>query len=160
MPEIIMGIDPGINATGVAWCHVLDGHIEAFTLRTKERGVLRKVDHIVERITNSAVPLWAVSDLIIELPQVYQRHKQKGDPNDLINLTVLVGAICNEMRNTENKTLVLPHEWKKQVSKTTHHKRIRKQIPYLGRQSKDALDAVGILLWGLERIEYANPYKR
>lgn len=137
----VLGIDPGLRACGVAW---FDG-IEARAFTVRPSGLtLAKAKEILVQVRSSALPAWDL--VVIEKPQVYQGRKAKGDPNDLIELAVLVGALgfgfsCPVL-------LPRPFEWKGQVPKEISHRRIREQIPNLGRYSKDALDAVGLALWG------------
>jgi hypothetical protein len=70
-------------------------------------------------------------ELIIELPQVYRAGHQVGrksgtNPNDLIELAAVVGAIqaCLGLPTT----VYLPSEWKWQVPKEIVHDRARKRL--------------------------------
>jgi hypothetical protein len=139
----IIAIDPGLRCTGVAYYTPL-GDWEASSIRPKGRSLIERIDQILERIGSD---YWDLA--VIEKPQVYQGRLQKGDPNDLIDLAVLVGALVCHI-NATKFLLPRPQEWKGQVPKEIHHRRIRKAVPGLGRQSKDALDAVGLGLYGME----------
>jgi len=84
-----------------------------------------------------AVALWAesygpITDLAIEMPRVYprgsQREEKRGaDPNDLIHLTAVVGAICTAFAGAETH-VYLPFEWKGQLPKKIHHERARARL--------------------------------
>lgn len=95
-------------------------------------------------------------DLVIEKPQIYQGRKQKGDPNDLIDLAMVVGAWRHEHPYTE---LVKPRQWKGQVPKAVMTKRILSkltdaELAVLGdlKSNHNVVDAVGIGLWKLGRL--------
>lgn len=102
---------------------------------------------------------------IIELPQIYRSANSKGDPNDLIRLAVLVGQYKQQcIDQFMNVRLVKPAEWKGQVPKTIHAKRIldrlnpRETELFLRRVDKVApskrhnvIDAIGIGLWAIGR---------
>lgn len=104
------------------------------------------------------------SHCVIELPQVYQQRKWRGDPNDLIQVALTVGAL-KAMVNCLDVTLVKPHEWKGSVPKDVMGNRIvsklsgkekkilREGTLGLGDKKKlDVIDAVGIGLWALLRL--------
>lgn len=72
-------------------------------------------------------PPWTAHLLgaVIEKPQVYRAAKSKGDPNDLITLAIRVGRYVEKlaMRGIACN-LVTPVEWKGQVPKEIHHRRV------------------------------------
>jgi hypothetical protein len=138
----VLGIDPGLRATGVA---IWDGkRMVAKTIRPKGRDLQGRIQQLLNRM-----PLIAVKVAVIEKPQVYQGALQKGDPNDLIDLAILVGAVYGQLL-ADHVLLPTPAQWKGQAPKPVHHERIRKRVPGLGRCSKDALDAVGLCLYGVD----------
>lgn len=59
--------------------------------------------------------------VVAELPQVYQRGKSKGNPNDLIDLALALGRFTGGV----TCEYVLPAQWKGQIPKTIHHQRMR-----------------------------------
>lgn len=67
-----------------------------------------------------AKSVWSVAlpecDLAVELPQIYARSKSKGDPNDLIAVAGVVGAL--DALAPHHTTVYLPSEWKGQVPKS------------------------------------------
>lgn len=79
----------------------------------------------------SAISWWIkpfdITDVAIELPQVYREAKLKGDPNDLIDLAAVVGAICcNSLPGRKN--VYLPREWKGQTPKAIFIERAKKRL--------------------------------
>ncbi len=144
----IMGVDPGLRACGVAL--YANGHWCTATIRVEEHDLARRVEKIVERV--AAIACGVVDVLVIEKPQVYQAERQEVDANDLVNLAVLVGAVLGRVV-AKRVLLPLPAQWKGQVPKKIHHRRIRNKTGLDQRMSKDALDAVGLALFGVEHAE-------
>lgn len=147
---IAVGIDPGMRSTGL--CLYDNGVFRAVTIHPKSDTLADKIWEITNVVAeyvrfNAKTPL---DILAIERMQIYTTDKSKGDPNDLIPLAMLGGAVLARLYAREI-LLPTPASWKGQVPKTIHHQRIRAKVPTLGRCSKDALDAVGLVLWGLER---------
>jgi hypothetical protein len=148
---MVVGIDPGLGCTGLAIHDTECGWWTAYSIRSGGAPLVSRANYIASEIKRITPPI--VDLLVVELPQVYQGHLQIGDPNDLIKLSVLVGSVCATI-NHRHAMLPLPREWKGQVPKKIHHKRIREEVPGLGRISKDAMDAVGLALYG-KRIHHA-----
>lgn len=152
--QIVLGIDPGLRCTGIA---TYDG-------RTVAHGSIRVADHDlsvrVSAIVGNVLEWLGIvrpDVIVIELPQVYQGRLQKGDPNDLIDLAVLVGALLHAIPHSV-ALLPRPREWKGQVPKDIHHRRIRERIPDFGPSGKDTMDAVGLALWGYEHARAIGSY--
>lgn len=145
---MILGIDPGA-CTG--WARVSsDG-------RLMDAGVGSPAE---VRAMFGAIYIVGVDRAVIELPQVYRAARSKGDPNDLIDLAVTVGRYVQILESRAIKVvLVKPRDWKGQVPKEVHHKRIlaRLSTEEVARLPKLAaskvhnmLDAVGLALWFAE----------
>lgn len=64
--------------------------------------------------------------LAVEVPRVYRVTKSKGDPNDLIDLTLVSGRLIGSFPG-EFKTYY-PYEWKRQMKKEISQKRCRELI--------------------------------
>lgn len=104
---------------------------------------------------------------MIEKPQIYRATKSQGDPNDLITLAVMVGQYWERAssRGAISCLLVLPSEWKGQVPKQIHEKRILgalsgqelSRVPgrseLAASKRHNVIDAVGLGLWKLGRLE-------
>ena len=143
----ILAIDPGLACCGVAW--YVDGTYGACSVRVKGQDLVERCKEItrsvIEKSPTPSAHLLFWDLLVIEKMQVYQGSKQEGDPNDLINLSILTGILFERIPYADH-LLPLPVTWKGGVPKEIHHRRIREEVPGLGRQSKDAMDAVGLVL--------------
>jgi len=149
----ILGIDPGLNATGLGALY--DGRMSQQTIRPdiNHHNLAFRVREIAEKVRLATCDLYGLDLLVIEKPQVYERWKSKGDPNDLVDLAVLVGALIVVIP-AKRILLPQPQQWKGSVPKRIHHRRIRTLYPDLGRCSADAMDAVGLALYG---AKHAHP---
>lgn len=96
--------------------------------------------------------------LVIESQQVYRGALMRGDPNDLIQLAAVKGAIIQRFAHLEGNIFApKPSEWKGQVPKDVHHERILKRLSHeeqkLWPKNKNARDAIGLGLWKLGRLK-------
>lgn len=110
-------------------------------------------------------PMRYYRQVVIERPQVYGSGTARVDPNDLITLAIRVGRHVERFESKAiHVSLVLPREWKGQVPKPIHHKRILAKLTVAERSvvmqgyvpaSKlhNMLDAIGIGLWWLDTNE-------
>lgn len=110
---------------------------------------------VADRIAPGAV-------LVLERPQVYAVGMSKGDPDDLLELTGIVGAVAARLEaQGAHVTLYKPREWKGQVPKAVHNERVRSHLDPeelrildgCGARSliHNVTDAVGIGLFHLRR---------
>ena len=136
----VLGIDPGLSATGIATRFA--GMWTARTIRTKALTFPEKVQEICASVPSSP---WDV--VVVEFQAAYSDKPENHQA--LLRLALLAGALANAAGATR-LLLPLPGTWKGQTPKTIHHRRIRARVPGLGRQSKDALDAVGLALYGID----------
>ena len=83
--------------------------------------------------------------------QVYRQLQQKGDPNDLIALAILGGALLNLA--ALHREMPTPRVWKGAVPKKIHHQRLRADHRWIGTQqiNADTLDAIGLALYGVKK---------
>lgn len=102
--------------------------------------------------------------VVVEAQQHYP-----GSPvnaNDLISLAAcagaLIGSVASELAPEGRILTPLPAEWKGQVPKAIHHKRLAKDLeklqgarfdgePIPKGRFKEVADALGLALWGLRR---------
>lgn len=103
--------------------------------------------------------------VVVEKPQVYVRRRSKGDPNDLIDLAVLAGAICAKAGRAVQ---VHPRDWKGTIPKARLlsqymvHRRNERDLGEAGCAAyriglstlpnslrHNIADAVGIGLWAI-----------
>ncbi len=151
---IIVGIDPGLNSCGVAMYNtetdrwILDtvhGHPK-MPLPQRVLNITAGVKHFVHSNTSY------VHVLVIERMQVYRGAGAKGDAADLIDLSVLCGTVLGAIYHSACY-MPVPAQWKGQVPKPIHHRRIRKEHPGIPQGvSEDAMDAAGLALWGLKKV--------
>lgn len=164
-------VDPGLRACGVALFR--GGHLVAAGFPTGAKDT--DTDNSAGRASTwsamaSAVAGWCadrgeISALTIEFPQVrrseHQRAEKKGtDPNDLVMLAAVVGAICDRFRGIDVRTY-LPEQWKGQVPKDIHHARAKTRlnseeivlIPKLPKSKlHNVMDAIAMGLWDAGRL--------
>lgn len=100
-----------------------------------------------------------LDDVVIEYPQIYPIKNWKGDPNDLIQVGVIVGQyIANLVLKWIVYNIYQPkaRAWKGQVPKFVMNKRTLEKLTPAERKriikkSEHVLDAIGIGLWHLKR---------
>lgn len=112
---------------------------------------------------NGSIPNGQFKHLVIELPQIYRQSRWKGDPNDLIQVALTVGALESRIPH-QDSLLVHPHDWKGSTPKNIMEGRIldrlsdkekiifQEGVQRLGTKKHDVVDAVGIGLWALLRL--------
>ena len=156
--EWSIGIDPGINFTGLA------------VLR---RGVVEKVDLIKRRSDDLESNIYAQCMMYTRtLDEFFRRfgmlgtgvhrtievpRNRPGSPvrvEDILNLSLLAGALagCGPVYMT---ALVTPKQWKGDTPKPVHNVRVLEQMPELSGmlkpwprgQHEHMIDAVGIAKW-------------
>lgn len=128
---MILSIDPGIRGSGLAiW--TMSGELYSAWYAP---GNTRKPPEAWIDMTKSVFQSLSIQNyrpkiLIIELPQVYDRRTSKGDPNDLIQLAAVVGAISQLLYSQGTKVIVtyLPREWKNQLPKEISEERTRASL--------------------------------
>lgn len=154
---MIVAVDPGLRACGVSvwdpW-GVLYG--AAYVKGPKEgRGPSAWASMAAE--VREYIDCTPITHLVVEIPQVYQRAHSKGDPNDLIQLAGVAGAIVGRLSGAPNMLGPLPAEWKGQVPKEIHHARVRAALtadeltrvalPSAKSLAHNVWDAVALGLW-------------
>lgn len=147
-----IGIDPGLNATGWAVVEADKGPIATGTVRPgkDDTNLYRKLLRIQVHL-EIAISTYEPECLVVEQMQV--RHGTQYDPQDLIPLSIITG-IAFALRQ-QGAYIPTPTEWKGSVPKDIHHERLRKKLNFNERASKDALDAIGLAVWGLEQEGYS-----
>lgn len=128
-----------------------------------------KLSHLAMRISFKFRPMAEDFDeLVVEFPQVYRQTQQKGDPNDLLFLSMVSGFVIQELFLTPQIDLPSPKIWKGTVPKSIHNERILSQLDEaesaLFDQTKvptgkrhNLIDAVGIGLWKLNKLKARTP---
>ncbi len=139
---MFLAVDPGLRKCGCALfgasgqllaAALVLGELEASTDHARDRG-------LVYRTMGEEVFGWArhqtrlcasgadtnLDRLVIEFPAVRKRGSQREekagtDPNDIVRLSAVVGAILASVEAPS--TVWLPEEWKGQVPKPIHNER-------------------------------------
>lgn len=97
--------------------------------------------------------------MVVEIPQVYTVGKQKGDQDDITQLSGVVGAVTMAL-NPLSVSHYYPREWKGQLPKETCGDRVlltlsegeRMNVGKYGALQHNILDAIGIGLKYLGRF--------
>ena len=161
---IVIGVDPGVRCSGVAVL-VVD-QVDKAVLETRA-GLARirddiefpdcalrmakKIREICLDLTNALVtpvPNDLNATIAIEFPQVYRRSK--GDPNDLVHVGAVIGALVAGAKLGSCETY-LPRRWKGTVDPDVMTQRILEKFPsaiwhdsVIGSLRHNAVDAIGI----------------
>ena len=146
----LLAVDPGTNVTG--WAVFRDA-------RLVECGCWR-ADGLYEMLSKLLLvrenEKFSSKRTIIERPQVYAQRKWRGDPNDLIGVALVAGAVAALFPPVD---FVLPHTWKGSAPKDVVSARTRAALTpdelklVAGVKKHDVWDAVGLGLWSLNRLD-------
>lgn len=173
----LLALDPGINKPGAAL-------FRAGKLVAAERVRLDKdlaslpVGIRAARVADTIIR-WGMATgmepraLVYELPQIYQRPKSKGDPNDLIKVALVAANVSGMLRYALGGRDIsmevhspLPAEWIGQCPKVVcsgpeawnSPRGYRIKVALAPEELEvvipddNALDAVGLGLWALGRL--------
>lgn len=171
----LLAVDPGLRCCGAALFK--DGALVACDwVRGQNTGqdYARACASMARRVTEWSGPVSAVA---AEWPQVYAQGKRGGDPNDLLPLAGVLGAVAAEIAGAEFRCY-LPRQWKGTLPKRTDEERVMFKARVLARLSDEELratravsaaghawqhnvwDAVGIGLHHLGRFGAARVFPR
>jgi len=152
----VMAFDPGKLAVGWATADE-KGIMRCGLVSDKTQpGLLRKLRDMQLGVATQGIRV------VIEVPQVYRERNWRGDPNDLIDETIVVGALAVLTLDADQK-LTRPHGWKGNVPKDIHNRRVKERMT-LAEQSvleecgvkaslaHNVVDAIGMCLWSLGRL--------
>jgi hypothetical protein len=142
---MMVAVDPGKHASG--WAVFWDRKLWACGFGNDAGPILD--------VTEGEVGL-----VVVEVPRVYDRRRWKGDPNDLIDISIAGGLLAGALR-AEAVRLIRPQDWKGQTPKKVQADRTlaklseaeRGRLEGVTTKSKihNVIDAVGIGLWELKR---------
>ncbi len=157
-------VDPGLRGCGVAEFEGYDLKRAAYVKNPVETGR----GYAAHQAMGTAVGLWRGSPTkaLIEHPRIYpSAAQQKGDLNDLLDVVAVGAAIAAYIPNV---VTVFPADWKGNVPKDAMTERIRRAITDEERARiekcpanlmHNVLDAIGIGLWKLGRINKKGIYR-
>jgi len=150
----LLAVDPGSTALG--WAMFRDGALYTCSLLRAKR-----MEEMLLKIRERSWPY--VSELVVERPQIYKAIDSKADPNRVTQLSIIAGAAIGSIEHSKF-FLPYPAEWKGQIPKDIHHKRLRKHLSEPELEVLDCdlfqhpkslrhniLDAVGLGIWRLSR---------
>jgi len=124
---ITLGFDPDLHSSGAAIVRDNQLLMVALTnVSAREKGP-RAASRNIRAAQALAWPIDAVERIAIEIPQVYSGSKNKVDPADLINLTLVSGGASDALWTAypaASQAFLTPQAWKGQVPKHIHHGRI------------------------------------
>jgi hypothetical protein len=169
MPDMLLAIDPGKWKAGAALFDDDNQLVAAKLLSSRSKNPAQAAKEI-----GDAAAWFCTGEVDIiacEMPNIRKRSRQKGDPNDLLYLTLINGAVFTAVE-AESRELVPVNDWKGSVEKEIMHRRILGEWPegfeplvslspkvtpqerkLLGdKPDHNVLDAVGIGLWKLRRL--------
>lgn len=164
---MLVSVDPGLHVCGVAlWS---DGELSEAWLAVAPTdppplGYLpwEWMAKAVARDLADRTPRLG-ADLAIEVPQVYHQSKLKGDPNDLIDIALVAGAVATRVAAYHGgvTTTYRPQAWKGSTPKKVMVERIKAKLsaeehlrvvpPRAAALAHNVWDAVGIGLHHLQR---------
>lgn len=140
---MILSIDPGLNAVGVALWNLDASLMRAFLVRGNEFNIHMMLwQALVDR------RLWkAFTEIVVEIPQVYHVSCSKGDPNDLVALAFVAGRLVQRVQNGQQSRVVKyrPAEWKGQVPKEIHQRRTEQRLHESEREQVEGSRAVSLM---------------
>lgn len=172
--RIVLAVDPSIAESGWAlFVREAAGHTLLAAglahLPASWRAATRteRIDAMVRQIESEAagVAHLQATDCVLERPVVRNAASSgsKGDPNDVLLLGILCGAIAlSQHRAGVRVTMIKPEEWKGQTPKDISVERsqarlapselARVKLPTAKGLAHNVWDAVGIGLWATGRI--------
>ena len=155
-------VDPGVRCTGWALFSAEGVLVSCGAVKSPKGQPVAEVAGLVsERLFGGCAPL----PVVVELPQVYRSSRSKGDPNDLVAVATIAGAVAAQ---ADRAVYVSPHQWKGSVPKAAQlsryivHRRNEKALddagcaayrsglaPWAASLRHNIADAVGIGLYAL-----------
>lgn len=156
---MLVSLDPGAKVCGLALFE--DGELASAWLAGTNKHWVQMALNAYQSVVDRVVPE-VMREVAIERPQVYRQRFQKGDPNDLITLSLVAGAFAGSFIPGAAVSEYKPREWKGQVPKPAMQKRIESRLSEeeLSRVSWPAKsyrhnvwDAIGIGLHHVGRLK-------
>jgi hypothetical protein len=152
----VMTFDPGKLSVGWATADE-NGIVRCGLVSDKTQpGLLRKLrDMQLDKATRGI-------KVFIEVPQIYRERDWRGDPNDLVDETITVGALAAFTLDAEQE-FKRPHDWKGNVPKSIHNRRVKSRLTLaeagvlancgvIPSLAHNVVDAIGMCLWSLGRL--------
>lgn len=164
-PKVLVSLDPGTEQSGVALFRngTLDD-VDVIRVSATQGKKEQRASYMARKVMLWAEKIKATKNakIVMEYPQVY-RHGPGADvdPDDVLSLVLVIGhvwGVCHGMDGND-VSLVRPADWKGQVPKKIMNARVLGTLTDSERAlvarnvgtNHNAIDAVGIGLWGLRR---------
>jgi hypothetical protein len=156
----LVAIDPGLRGCGIARFYGLTGELRAAEYITSPEktltGPVAWAAMAGEVVSHQQRP----DVLVLEQPRIYPGVRRE-DPNDLIQLAGVLGAIAAHWESAPTIVAYYPAAWKGQVPKKVMTKRILKHLATgelsrlvsVGAKDHNTIDAVGLGLFHLGRMK-------
>lgn len=158
---MLVAIDPGANSGWAVFANEYRGRPDQFPAVLVRCGL--GWDSMRSAYGGEGYgPGFVFDTAVIEKPRIYPGGRTKN-PNDLIEVAVSAGEWAGRLSGV-SITFVTPSEWKGQVPKPIHHRRIRAQLTeaegevlnagigdYPPSKAHNIVDAVGLGLWTVGR---------
>ncbi len=126
---MLIAVDPGVRVAGVAVYE--DGELSSAWL-ARGTGWLNTAQAVWnDLLLRYPLEILGGASLAIEVMQVYTQSKLKGDPNDLIDVSLMAGALVGTITLAYpgvHITTYRPRQWKGQVPKSIMTRRIKKKL--------------------------------
>jgi hypothetical protein len=165
----LLAIDPGKNALGWAYFGAGGFLVTAGVARStkQDRDVASIARELMKQLRGGLSGMGLVKAVVIEQMRVYPGPQQKGDQNDLMDLSYISGGVhmLSDVAEDAFLYLVPAREWKGQVPKNTMQERIERSLRDLEKSlvvatlqnvpegiRHNGWDAVGIGLWAQGRL--------
>ena len=160
----ILSCDPGKHSAGLAlWAPT--GPNSSWELQAAKLAEFKHPSEIADEAIGFVDGLFQAA---VEVPQIYSAGFSKGDPNDLIDITLVAGAVLGAGNCAS--IWFRPREWKGQVdgdvmitrirSKLTQKELDRVRLPTKrdGKSVRETVahnvwDAVGVGLYALKKLK-------
>lgn len=115
-PATLLAVDPSIRSAGVALFR--NGRLvasERLKFKTTELDIVERVEIVGQKVGG-----WCdIPDvLVIEWPQIYRASRAKGNPNNILPLAGVCGAVACEV-GARRSFSYLPREWAGNTKKKT-----------------------------------------
>lgn len=165
-PRTVIAIDPSLTATGVAVLGESKIVHAAFCRCSNDGSLAERISAMSDAVDAALLvhaDLQPPGLVVIERPRVNTvTHGGKADPDDLIKLAILVGALAMRWKKAGfDVRMVQPAEWKGQVPKEITMQRVMSalsqeetkavHLPFAQSLHHNVWDAVGIALWVANR---------
>lgn len=159
-----IGIDPGTQSTGICMVSLRDGKLAIDHMATVRGG---KGRFAKDRLTSMVVGMsdvlsWMLAtmeDATVVIEGQKFRPGRERDPNAIMAVQLIAGAAVGLVADCADRLLVpTPAEWRGTQKKPIVQKWILKAATEAGlevpaKASADAIDALGLALWGLGRFK-------